>query len=194
MRRSNVRKSKNHQGFSLIETLIIVVIIGILAAIAIPSFASSFDRFKLNQAVVEVRGVLQEAQRQAIRNSKPCEVELNLSDKQVTANCQITGDRQISNIIDMATNISLITGGMGNKIKIKFGILGTAEFSVVSSINPPPPSDSSGKIVFYVSHSSLQDKKCLAISNTLGLTRAGAYAGNYTNANEITDSGICTAS
>ena len=61
MHRSNARKNRNNKGFSLIEILVIVAIVGILAAIAVPSFASSFDRVKLNQAVVEVRGILQEA-------------------------------------------------------------------------------------------------------------------------------------
>jgi hypothetical protein len=93
--------------------------------------------------------------------------------------------------VQIVTNISQ---SAGNPIKITFGILGTAEFTVLSSTTPPPPADSSGKLVFSVAQSSIQDKKCLAISNTLGLTRAGAYTGNYTNANEITDSGICSAS
>ena len=91
----------------------------------------------------------------------------------------------------LVTNISQITG---NPIKISFGILGTAEFTVISSTNPPPPADSSGKLIFSISHSSIREKKCLAISNTLGLTRVGAYTGNSTAANQITDSGICTAS
>lgn len=189
MRHLNARKSS--KGFSLIETLIVVIVIGILAAIAVPSFISSFDRVKLNQTVAEVRGVLQEAQREAIRRSQACDVILDLSRRAVTASCPISGDRQLPGRVEMVTNISQATG---NPIKISFGILGTAEFTVSSAVNPPPPTDSSGKIIFYVSHSLIHEKKCLAISNTLGLTRAGAYTGNSIAANDITDSGICTAS
>ncbi|MBE9014645.1 hypothetical protein C7Y66_19205 [Chroococcidiopsis sp. CCALA 051] len=193
MRRLSVRRNNRNKGFSLIEILIIVVIIGILAAIALPSFAGSLDRVKLNQAVVEVRGLLQEAQRQAIRKSQPCDVMLMLSTTpvQITANCGVTGDRNLSKGVQLITNISQVTG---NPIKITFGILGTAEFTVLSSRNPPPPVDSSGKLIFSVARSSIHDKKCLAISNTLGLTRTGEYAGDSTTANQITDDGMCTAS
>jgi prepilin-type N-terminal cleavage/methylation domain-containing protein len=210
MRRSNVRKSKN-KGFSLIETLIIVVIVGILAAIAIPSFVGSFDRVQLNQAVVEVRGILQEAQRQAIRKSQPCGVTIvpatgeiknywfdpptstNLSDRKLCEIISEVVERNGTQLINpIPHKVRILTNMANNPIQIVFGILGTAEFSVATAVSPPPL-DSSGKIVFYVSHSSIQDKKCLAISNTLGLTRAGAYTGNITNAEEITDDGICTA-
>lgn len=212
MRRLSARRN-NNKGFSLIEILIIVAIVGILAAIAVPSFASSFDRVQLNQAVVEVRGILQEAQRQAIRKSQPCGVTVvpatgeirnywfdpptstNINDKKFCETIAEVVERNGNQLINpIPDKIRMLTNMANDPIQIVFGILGTADFSVATGVASPPPNDSSGKIVFYVSHSSIQDKKCLAISNTLGLTRSGAYIGNFTNAEEITDDGICTAS
>ena len=50
-------RSKN-AGFTLIELLIVVVIIGILAAIAIPKFAATKDKAKLASIRMDLRNVM----------------------------------------------------------------------------------------------------------------------------------------
>ncbi|ABW30796.1 pilus assembly FimT family protein [Acaryochloris marina] len=75
-------------------------------------------------------------------------------------------------------------------IPIKYGVLGNPEFAIVSS--QEVPTDPSGKIVFFNPSDSKVTKRCIAISNTLGLTRIGTYQGD-TKPTSITDSGRCTA-
>ncbi len=69
----------------MIETIIIIAVIGILAAIAIPSFGGMLDSVKLDQSISELRSTLSSAQRQAMRSGEPCltGVRVRESDQEV---------------------------------------------------------------------------------------------------------------
>lgn len=149
---SNAR-NKN-QGFTLIETLIILVIIGILSAIAAPSFLSMYKRNKVNDALIQVQGALQEAQRQAIRNNKSCTVTIDTTNKKVTAPCLVTGDRILDSSISIATN----------ETSIQFSIKGTITLA------------DAGTVV--LSNPDTSKKSCLVISSPLGIMRTGEYSGS----------------
>ncbi|NJN37667.1 MAG: type II secretion system protein [Acaryochloridaceae cyanobacterium CSU_3_4] len=75
-------------------------------------------------------------------------------------------------------------------IPIKYGVLGNPEFTVASAASTA--TDPTGKIIFFDSQDQKAAKRCIAISNTLGLTRLGTYQGDIQPA-AITDSGRCTA-
>lgn len=55
------------------EIVIIVLVIGILAAIAVPSFHSLYESVKVDQAIAELRASISQSQRMAIRGGQSCE-------------------------------------------------------------------------------------------------------------------------
>jgi prepilin-type N-terminal cleavage/methylation domain-containing protein len=210
-------------GFTLIEMLVIIAVMGGLAAIAAPSLASMMDRIKVDQTIAEVRTALQDTQRQAIRKSTICLLTVDIGsvsppqqgnphqnnskgnphsnnstgnphsngssgENILAGNCLTSGTQELPSGVDMATNI---LGTDSADVKVEFGILGGADFGIANS-SSVSSSDSTGKIVALISSRNNGKKRCIAISNTLGLTRVGNYVGE-TDPVSITNSGICTA-
>jgi prepilin-type N-terminal cleavage/methylation domain-containing protein len=209
------------RGFTLIEMVVIIAVVGILAAIAAPSFTSMMDSMKVDQSVVSLRTSLQENQRQAIRTSQVCTMQVprgngkgnngngngnngngNGKKKSITSNCQTSESSEFPESINLASNLktavtptspSSETTPSSETIEVKFGPLGGAEFLISSAVQPPAiPLDPSGKVVAFIANKPQVKMKCVAISSTLGLTRIGTYTGSTVPA-EITDKGVCTA-
>lgn len=61
---------KRNSGVTLAETMIVVAIIGILAAIAVPSYQDMIERNRLKQAAEALKSDLQFARTEAIKQSK----------------------------------------------------------------------------------------------------------------------------
>lgn len=148
---------KNSQGFTTIEIIATVIIVGILSAIAAPSFLAFMNRNKVTAAVDDVRGVLQESQRQAIRKSTNCTVTIPAQADPIVQNtCSVTGDRSLKGItIRRGTDLGTI----------KFNFKGR---TITGG------SDEQA-IVFSFTNDTSAQERCLMISKPLGVIRIGVY-------------------
>jgi type II secretory pathway pseudopilin PulG len=212
-KRSNRRQRRYQFGFTLIENLVIVSMIGILSVLAAPSVSALMDSLRIDQTIVEVRTALQTTQRQAIRRSQVCSVALQIEEPEngkgkgkghnkktndatknaVTGNCLLSGEPDLPNNVSVATNLvsSTPSSSSASNFEIKYGVLGGAEFAI-QGLNTSTTRDASGKIIAFVPERQDGKKKCIAVSSTLGLTRVGNYVGEL-DSESITQTGVCTA-
>ena len=83
----------NKRGFSLPELMIIIGIIAIVGAIAIPMSISSISALRLSTSSLEILALLEHARSSAIRRGEPVFVTLNLVQNTYRANAgSATGD------------------------------------------------------------------------------------------------------
>lgn len=149
MPRSSVSKDL---GFTLAESLIVIAIGGILAAMAIPSAIAALNRAKLAQATDMVVASLQEAQREAIRSNRTCTLTLDKAAGKILGQqgCLLSGDRILPN------EIKLEYTGTG---EIDYGMRGNTT--------------NNESILLQVKNTA--NYRCLTVSAPLGIIRLGSY-------------------
>jgi prepilin-type N-terminal cleavage/methylation domain-containing protein len=170
------RTQRHNQGFTLIEVLITIMLVGVTAAIAAPSFFTWLTNQNVEQALAQVEGALKEAQSTAVKKSRSCTVQVTtqrikgISIDPNTGNvtddpaCLPTGERVISS---GTQNIALLgTGGSGGT---------TIVFSLKGST--PITQTTEAILVRRTDITSDQKIKCLVISSGVGLIRTGNYTG-----------------
>jgi type II secretory pathway pseudopilin PulG len=152
---------KHERGFTLAESVIIVVIIGFLATIATQSFLALLNNKKVDNALMRVELALKQAQREAIKTSKSCVVSIpNGVNIQLTSNCLDSSDWSIQDIdINRPPSLETLT------------------FDFKGRINDP----SDGGIIVLSLPDGSGSPKCLEISTGIGLMRTGSYDGSNCN-------------
>ena len=71
----------NNNGFSLIETMVVIVIIAILSAIGIPTYIKWLPNYRLKGAAQDIYSDLQLAKMEAVKSNEPKSVKFFVSDK-----------------------------------------------------------------------------------------------------------------
>ncbi len=74
-----MRFLRNKRGVTLLELMVVVAIIGVMVAIAVPSYYAWLPKLKVNQAIFQLSGDLQYARLRAISENIPWEVQFNIA-------------------------------------------------------------------------------------------------------------------
>lgn len=77
-------RCRQHAGFSLLELMVVVMIIGLIAALAAPRIFVGGKGLAMRKAVREINGIFRLARSQAIATGVPATVTINLSENTIT--------------------------------------------------------------------------------------------------------------
>ena len=152
----------SEQGFTQLEIVIVLVVMGILGAISAPSFLNWVNTRKLEVGLVELEGTLIEGQDQAIRLNKTCTINLPMGSNAVLSSsptdCLRNGNRTLEGLQLRHSFATPLSFDFKGRVPSSF----TSEQTVVLSIANETSSPS----------------KCLVIAPGIGLTRVGEYIGS----------------
>ncbi len=151
------KHQQDEQGITLIESLVIVIIIGIVAAIGTPSLLTMYNNNKVKTTATQIQGVLLDAQRQALRKGRSCQLNFGQDANghvgtitSTEAGCLISSDTTFSSGVLLTTDLDNIT----------FSFRGVP--------------DNGGRIVVFMPKGATE-MRCLEILNGLGTVKTGIY-------------------
>ncbi len=150
---------KRDRGFNLTELMIALVIVGIIAAIASPNFLGLLSRYRLEGALQQLLGAINETQRLAMVRGKSCRINIDRNTNNITANTAgcLLSNRTINDEITIRSNFTGSTN-------ITFSYKGSTTRM--------------GTIVLSSDHTDSQ--KCFVIALGTGIKRIGNYNGSKT--------------
>ena len=168
-------------GFTLIETILTLLLIGVLFAIAAPSYLSWVNKKKVDDALIQVVGALKESQSEALRQGQGCFVMIDSGNRRIWArtiistsspptlgdNCLPTGNREFT-----ASTPNL-------QINTNFNDLDESDpLSNRLIFTSKKTTPNAGIIVLSLPDASRQ--RCAVLSAGIGIIRTGYYQGNPT--------------
>ena len=96
MRAARRPTRKRQAGFTLIESLVVVAVIGILVLISAPAFLKMMNRFKLTGTTRELTSLMQAARQEAIKLNAPAHVNYDATSNSFFAFVDLDRDEVLS--------------------------------------------------------------------------------------------------
>ena len=170
---------RSSAGFTLIEMGATALIVGVLAAASAPSFYDLYLRSQAAQAFDETFGAIQEAQTQATKFGKTCNIVIDINSNTIKVDDSVNDRGCVINNRELPNSVSINSNRItNNKVEISFNYEGAPGFT------------STQTIVVYDNRSDLG--QCVVISAGIGLMRVGDYNGDPTASPSASDCTIRT--
>ena len=113
-----VVKFHNERGFTMVEIVIVMVIIGVLATLAIPSTKYLFKRDKLRASTTSVTSSLYLARMKAVNEGAPYGVQFNDDGTYYVASDPLTSPQIIGSMYRLEKGITFGSNNFVNKLAI----------------------------------------------------------------------------
>lgn len=153
--------SRNHNGFTLLELLLVVTLIGLFSGIALPNFLSNWEDERLNATTKITVAWLDDLRRKAIQNSVPCRATWDAANSSLSAQCD--HETSPSSTLNLKAEISNSDNVVVN---LRSGD------PTIWIFTPRGTSTTDAQASFTLSGSSSDPGRCLRVTAPLGLIRA----------------------
>ena len=113
----------SQRGFTLLEMMVVTTIIGIGAALAVPSYTQWNARYQLRQAVTEINSQLTLARMAAMNRNTSVNVTVSVVNGRVTIAATDVSGAQVLPAQSMMVHVTNVVGGpvQFNSLGVRFG-------------------------------------------------------------------------
>ena len=175
--RISKHKNDHNAGFSLIELLVVILMVGVLAAIAAPSWQTFTTRQRIKSVNTQILQAIKTTQAEAKRNQSDYVLGFNTGDDPPTYSIYKKGTppppqpQSLSLDGAIKENMLKIYSQADGKVQntITFDNLGTVKDPALNQSTPPVATDGFSVVVY--PKDSPNSRNCIIVQTILGATR-----------------------
>ncbi len=154
---------KNDRGVTMMEIMIVTVVVGLLAALAVPNFDGAIKKMKFNNFGSSMVSAFRQARATAVSTQKPYGVYFNTTEQKIITFCDMTDIG--ANSYSVGDSIVRV-----DTIDVKLDYIGTSFPNQTVVFNPDGTASMTGDVFVYGSSGSAYQS--FSVSITAGSGRA----------------------